>query len=110
MGSTLLVILIIAGVALRSYNKLRKAISENNGTAYASPVVEEEEVSEPQAEPDYFTYESDSVDVDTTSTRPQPLSNLDLADQTEPEGSQFDLRQAVIYQAILTNEYTAETN
>lgn len=102
-----MVLMILGVVALASISKVRKALTEYSNTPEMPSRPEHESEQE---QPDYFTYETLDPDMDVKPQTVRPCQrslteedSLEMVDKT-----QFDLRQAVIYQTILQNDYIAD--
>ena len=113
--STILLLMLFVGVSLYSkYNKTLVAQSVQPDDS-ADDVQEdaedffEEEPADEQENP-YFTYETEPIETpvyEAPKAKPQPVI---VAAVEEPVRPQFDLRQAVIGQVILSNNYINEIN
>lgn len=108
MGSILTVLFVIGLITMGSFSKVRKAIKEFDESA-KSPAAPQQHSNAAKEQPsDYFTYES----VEPVSSNSfhfsveSPVLKHD-SDNLE-ELVSFDLRQAVIYQTILQNDYIAD--
>lgn len=138
MKTFLLITVIILWVALRSYasNAKRKADQEKAAaepsqpsyssvrSAFESLFEDEEETkaesarssfAQEEEKAGYYSYESVEPEVEPEYTRPQADFQPKRAPRTrvteteeEPAAVDFDLRQAVIYQTILSNKYLDE--
>ena len=113
--STILLLMLVVGISM--YSKFKKAIAEQSVLVDDSAgemqedddlFSEEEPVS--MEENPYFTYEAESVETPVCSrprVKPQPVVVAAAEENVRP---QFDLRQAVIGQMILSNKYINEIN
>ena len=116
--STILLLMLFVGISM--YSKYNKKIAEQSvlGDDSADDVQEDdaeffsdEEPSFEEENP-YFTYESETVETpvrEAPKPKPQPQP-VAVAAVEEPARPQFDLRQAVISQVILSNKYINEIN
>lgn len=114
--STILLLLMVVGISM--YSKLNKTIvaqsvpsddSADDVQEDTEYFMNEEESFSPQENP-YFSYETEAPQAPICEKRkpkPQPVY---MAVAEEPVRPQFDLRQAVIGQMILTNNYINELN
>lgn len=105
MFSTILVVL--GMLCVFSISKMRKALAEAT-TASETPVHQGHEVD--QEQPDYFTYETMNSEMDMKTKASRPIQSFSTEDDSLEmvDKTQFDLRQAVIYQTILQNDYIAD--
>ena len=112
--STILLLALFVGVSL--YSKYNKAIAapsvpmDNSADEEQEDAFLSDEESDFSEENPYFTYESEPVDrpvYEKTKEKAQPIF---VASVDEPARPQFDLRQAVIGQMILSNNYINEIN
>lgn len=109
---TILLLFLFVGISL--YSRFNKAIAEQNAQANGSEGDEQEVneclLEEESTETSYFTYETEIVET------PNPLMPVERPVHVEAESiepllrTQFDLRQAVIAQVILSNKYINEIN
>lgn len=109
--STIILILLFLGISM--YSKAKKTFAEQSVPMDDSAdevqgkedVFYAEEEDSLQQENSYFTYEAETVEpsvYETRRTNPQPV--MATAVEETPR-QQFDLRQAVISQVILSNKY-----
>lgn len=110
--STIILLLLFVGISM--YSKVRKTIAEQSVPMddFADEVQEEEggffmEEEASLEENPYFTYEAETVEVPENKT-PKAKPQSVVVTVEEPVRQQFDLRQAVISQVILTNKYINE--
>ncbi|MBO4587030.1 MAG: hypothetical protein J5677_04355 [Bacteroidales bacterium] len=112
---TIVLLLLFIGVSMYSkYNKTIAAQSAPMGDS-ADDVEEDEVFFEEEQTPEeaspYFTYEADYLETPKASrTAKKEVKPAFVAVANEPTRPQFDLRQAVIGQVILTNNYINEIN
>lgn len=113
---TIILLLLFLGITM--YSKTKKTFVEQDVLpdvpADEEPDVADEYFSDEvpaSQEPPYFTYETEAAEVPVYKTvskaKPRPAF-VPVAE--ESSRSQFDLRQAVIGQVILTNNYINEIN
>lgn len=111
MVTFLIVIAVILWVGLKSYRKVQEqfdlADADEAPHRPARPAVEtlfENDAPQSKEQP-YFTYETmDGLPADKSE---QPDVKAEAAVEAEPAAA-FNLRQAVIYQTILNNNYISE--
>lgn len=128
MSNFLFILIVILWVG-RFFVKAKRKVANTGDavgeTPYAQPAFESlfEEEPSPFQEPiglddpvEYFTYESVNSDVDSKVNRPaEPVSvqadaiSEEQTGDAEIDSKSFDLRQAVIWQTILQNEYVGNT-
>lgn len=105
MKSSFIIILVILSLF---YSVIRAAMKKTQKVA-ATPSNDNDPSSDDvfstsTSQPEYFSYESVSPSfsdsVSTANSMPQSVD--------DPAASSFDLRQAVIYQTILNNDYISE--
>ncbi|MGX8712965.1 MAG: hypothetical protein ACSW8I_04680 [bacterium] len=108
---TITLLLLFLGISM--YSKVRKTIAEQSvpvddsvdGMQGEEEVLFSDEEETPLQESPYFTYEADTVETpvyEKPKAKPQPVV---MAVAEETARPQFDLRQAVISQVILSNKY-----
>lgn len=111
MLATLFIITLFITLVSRIVTRVRKAFAEIEGLPMVQPDnVYHQEQPEPE-EVSYFTYENEMSDVAFQPTeKPQhetvvepSFAAIPVSAYSETEG--FDLRKAVIYEAILCNPY-----
>lgn len=109
--STILLLVLFIGISM--YSRYTKAIAAQSVPEddSAGDVLEQdscfsEEEETPKEENSYFTYESETA-YETPDVKPTPVF---VAAVEEPVRPHFDLRQAVISQVVLTNNYIDEIN
>ena len=108
MELVLTVLFFVALVTFGGFSKVRKAIKEMDSLPQSSDV-SSKKPREKKEQSDYFTYET--LDTNTPNTFQQSIKQnpifkeeVSVAEESVP----FDLRQAVIYQTILQNDYIAD--
>ncbi len=113
--STILLLALIIGISM--YSRYARAIvvqsvpeddSADDVLEQKDSSSEEEEI--PMEDNPYFTYESDTADMSVNETREEKPQSFFVTAVEEPVRPQFDLRQAVVSQVILTNKYIDEIN
>ena len=113
MDDFLFVILFIVGVVVYGYKLYRKALSD----VEAAPTVAPEQGMPSDAidndASEYFTYET--VDANNTevsdvceAAETSASARVVEAPSADSQSSVFDLRQAIIYQTILQNDYISD--
>ncbi|MCR4659469.1 MAG: hypothetical protein K5650_04145 [Bacteroidales bacterium] len=97
---------LLAFFILPSITKIKKAMAVDTGSDDDTPLpVNEPYADEQSASQEYFTYETIESDPKPAhATVMQPIQN-GIDDDARPA---FDLRQAVVYQTILNNDYISE--
>lgn len=113
--STILLLVLFVGITM--YSKYNKTIAEQSvheddsvGDVQEGADYFSEEEPDFETENPYFTYEAENVAApvyEKPRVKPQPVV---VAAAEEPVRPQFDLRQAVIGQVILSNNYIDEIN
>ncbi len=112
------ILLLTLFLTLSFFSKAKKAVEEQ-GAPKRHPAVPgqggDDDESFEEDESPYFTYESDAEEIARTHRAPKAQRQAPVAAMAsvadEPLARpQFDLRQAVISQVILTNTYIDEIN
>ena len=111
MFATLLIVFLAITFVSSIAAKVRKALAEIEGLPAAQPdTVPQQEMVEPE-EATYFSYENEMSDITfQPAVEPQQVAVVEPAIAAVPapaysEVESFDLRKAVIYEAILCNPY-----
>ena len=113
--STIILLLLFLGISM--YSKAKKTLVVQDIPADA-PADDMQDIADDffsedpveETESPYFTYEAETVAAPTyekPKVNPQPVF---VAAAEEPVRPMFDLRQAVIGQVILSNNYISELN
>ena len=119
MKYALTILFVMGSIMIALYSKFKRVLAEQEGwqdeqsserpdeetNDFFSFEDEGEKVVVEQ--PSYFTYEA--PDAEQTQLRPSK-ANVQPAIMEETPQTGFDLRQAVIYQTILNNNYIREIN
>ncbi|MBP5547158.1 MAG: hypothetical protein J6X59_07795 [Bacteroidales bacterium] len=113
------ILLLTLFLTLSFFSKAKKAVEEQGAPKRRHPAVPgqggDDDESFEEDESPYFTYESDAEEIARTHRAPKAQRQAPVAAMAsvadEPLARpQFDLRQAVISQVILTNTYIDEIN
>lgn len=112
MKSVLLILFVLFGGLSALYSRFKRVVAETEGRQEeydAQPTFEEEEELESSEESkskvmpsyEYFSYET-ADEVESISEQKQ--ESVFVEEESAPKYA-FDLRQAVIYQSVLNNQY-----
>lgn len=115
--STILLLMLFLGISMYSkYNKsiVAQSVPQDDSADDVQEDAEffSDEEPAPETEYPYFTYEAETAEspvYEAPKAKPQPVFVAAVGEE-EIVRPQFDLRQAVIGQMILTNRYIDEIN
>lgn len=114
--TTILLLLLLVGYSF--YTKINKMAaaqkpameSDSSEEEQDGVFFEDEGALAPENAGEYFTYETEVVKTPARRKTEPKIRPIVVAVEEEPARPQFDLRQAVIAQVILSNNYINEIN
>ena len=117
MKSLLLILFVLLGGMSALYTRFKRVLAESEGRqdeneyepqpCYENPFVDEDECECAAArQEEYFTYETADEPMAENEEASVPVMSLE---EPVPQFA-FDLRQAVVYQAVLNNRYINQGN
>ena len=117
MNTFLIIIALVLWVGLKSYKSVRQQMADpENSAEVKEPASASVTFAEEECSAGYYSYETvEDINADQNSKVDDIFSqqnNVMSVDASEMKDSgneiNFDLRQAVIYQTILSNKYLSE--